>query len=355
MVGLALLVPAAATSEVTTPPVEAGGRSCTGWKSTTVPPDTIRVYRNATGRVEVVGFRRYVEVVTASEWGSHLPMAAIEAGAVAVKQWAWSRALAGQHRPSYVARGKCYDVTDTTRDQLYKPERKQPNARIKKAVARTWDISVRKGGRFFQTAYRRGNKVACGRDADNVRLYARSVIDCARRGKSRAEIQRIYYGPTLTIHSSGGVVAATQQKPAATPKPEPTPKATPKTEPKATPGSEPKTTAKPGAAPSPEPRATRNLSTTNAQPASPQPSPGRPPEPELTMHEALLPGPDGEPLAPTALVAPMPVPQIDQYAAATLSAGDDDVRDPVAVAAPLRRTTPLAAAGLAVSGDRLLF
>jgi hypothetical protein len=339
LVGLALIVPAAATSEVTTPVAEASGRSCTGWKSTTNPPKSIRVQRKATGKVEVVDFRRYVEVVTASEWGSHLPKAAIEAGAVAVKQWAWNRALAGRHRPSYVtSNGTCYDVTDTTRDQLYRPERKLPSAKIKSAVANTWDITVRKDGRFFQTGYRRGNNVACGRDADGVRLYARSVIDCARQGKSRAEIQRIYYGPTLTIHSSRGVIAASQPRPAATPKPEP--KATPKPEPKATPK------PKPQATPAPQPKSTPR----------PTPAPAPAPEPELVMHEALMPAPDGYPLVPIALVAPMPVPTIDIDNAVTLSVlTDDDRRGAVSVAAPLRRTSPLAAAAHAVNGDRLVF
>ena len=308
IVGLALILPAAATSEVTTPVAEASGRSCTGWKSTTNPPKSIRVYRNATGKVEVVNFRRYVEVVTASEWGSHLPMAAIEAGAVAVKQWAWNRALAGRHRPSYVANGQCYDVTDGTRDQLYKPERKLPNAKIKSAVANTWDITVRKGGKFFQTGYRRGSKVPCGRDADNVRLYARSVIDCARQGKSRAQIQAIYYGPTLTIHSSRGVVAASQPKPAATPKPEP--KSTPKPKAQATPKPEPKATPKPKAqaTPKPEPKATPK--------PRPQPTPTPTPDPTLVIHEALAPGPDGDPLTPDGPIAPMPVPSVDLHAMA---------------------------------------
>jgi hypothetical protein len=371
LVGLALIVPAAATSEVTTPVAEASGRSCTGWKSTTNPPKSIRVQRKATGKVEVVDFRRYVEVVTASEWGSHLPKAAIEAGAVAVKQWAWNRALAGRHRPSYVtSNGTCYDVTDTTRDQLYRPERKLPSAKIKSAVANTWDITVRKDGRFFQTGYRRGNNVACGRDADGVRLYARSVIDCARQGKSRAEIQRIYYGPTLTIHSSRGVIAASQPRPAATPKPEPKatpkpePKATPKPKPQATPKPEPKATSKPKpqATPKPEPKATpkpKPQATPAPKPKStprPTPAPAPAPEPELVMHEALMPAPDGYPLVPIALVAPMPVPTIDIDNAVTLSVlTDDDRRGAVSVAAPLRRTSPLAAAAHAVNGDRLVF
>jgi hypothetical protein len=279
LIAVALLFPAAAATGVSTESVVASDGSCTNWSSRTVPPDTIRVLRRS-GKIEQVGFRRYVEVVMASEWPNHLPRAALETAAVAVKQYGWSHALAG--RGKFTGNGRCYDVTDTTRHQLYKPETRSPGSNITRAVKSTWDISVRKGGQFFQTGYRRGDNVACGRDADGRKLFARSVIDCARKGKSRAQIQAIYYGNDLTIHSGGGVVAS---KPASQPAPKATPKPTPKPTPKATPKPTPRPTPKPTPKPTPRP--------------TPKPTPT--PTPELTTEQALEALPEG--------IVPIAIPQ----------------------------------------------
>ncbi len=103
--------------------------SCTGWQSTRIPPDTIRVFRKATGVVEVVPFPTYVATVMGKEWPGYLPIPLIEAGSVAVKQYGWYYAMEGRHRSSYVNEsGECYDVRDTTSDQLYKPEKARVRA-----------------------------------------------------------------------------------------------------------------------------------------------------------------------------------------------------------------------------------
>jgi hypothetical protein len=170
----------------------------TSWDSRRVPPKTIRVHRHGNDTVDVVRFKRYVQVVMASEWPSYLPRAAREVGATAVKQYAWYHALDGHHRPSYRTRdGVCYDVKNTTADQLYMPYKVNVDDRIRASVNATWGLSLRKGGRFFMTGYRTGSTYKCGADVDGRLVYARSVIGCARRGKSRAEIQRLYYGRRL--------------------------------------------------------------------------------------------------------------------------------------------------------------
>ena len=218
------------------PPSADASTSCTGWRSTTVPPDEIRVGRSD-GTVDTVSFRRYVGVVMAMEWPSWLPRAAREVGAVAVKQYAWYWTLAGHHRSSFVnSSGRCYDVVDSTRDQLYKPERVSVARNIWAAVDKTWLLSLRKNGRFFYTGYRYGSDVRCGADADGWRLYERSVVDCARRGRTAREIQLKYLGPGLTFYTPEGQLLA-----AATPAPEPTPRPTPRP------------TPEPTAAPTPEP------------------------------------------------------------------------------------------------------
>src|SRR5688572_10380702 len=150
---LALLFPAAAMGA---PEASAAGRSCTGWTSTVVPPTTIRVGRaGGRGRVETVSFKRYVGIVMAREWPHYLPRAAIEAGAVAVKQYAWYHAMAGNHRRSFrTAGGACFDVVDSTRDQLYEPEEVGIHPRIRQAVNATWPLSVHRNGGLFMTGYR---------------------------------------------------------------------------------------------------------------------------------------------------------------------------------------------------------
>jgi hypothetical protein len=196
LAALALLVPAAASDPS---PVRAAA-SCTGWSSTTVPPNTIRVGRS-NGTVETVAFRQYVGVVMAKEWPSWMPVAALEAGATAVKQYGWYYALTGRHRSSYVtADGKCFDVRDSTTDQLYKPEQVSVTSKIWRAVDATLGLSVRKAGKLFLTGYRAGTSGVCASDADGWRLFAKSVIACAEQGWTREQIQRAYYAPDVTFH-----------------------------------------------------------------------------------------------------------------------------------------------------------
>ena len=181
--------------------------SCTGWKSTTVPPDYIRVGRRD-GSVDVVPFRKYVGVVSAREWPYWLPVAARRVGAIAVKQYGWYFTMAGNHRSGFVnASGKCYDVTDGTRDQLYKPERTSVRRATWRAVDYTWDVSLRKNGNFFMTGYRYGSDVNCGADADGRLLYERSVADCARKGKSTYAILNKYISG-LTVLEGGATTTA---------------------------------------------------------------------------------------------------------------------------------------------------
>jgi hypothetical protein len=237
LAAVALLVPATAMSPQ---PVEAG--SCTGWTSKTIPPNSIRVLRRD-GSVEKVDFRRYVGVVMASgEWPASMPRSLLQAGAVAVKQFAWYHTLKGNHRSSYVtASGKCYDVTDTTRDQLYKPERSTVRDSQWRAIDATWGLSVRKNGRFILTQYRLGNNVGCARDADGRKIFQRSARNCAQKGWSARQILAAYYGGSSVSFAGGGGGggAATTPKPKATAKPKSTPK------PKATPTPTPETASAP--------------------------------------------------------------------------------------------------------------
>jgi hypothetical protein len=187
-------------------PVSASGCG-TNWTSRTTPPKTIRVYLTEQNRVIVKIFRSYVPMVMASgEFPSRLPKAVLEAGATAVKQYAWYYALKGHHRDGYrTDSGVCYDVRNDTSDQLFKPAA-HPTAKQRQAVADTWGLTLRKGKRFFLTGYRAGSSNRCGADRDGWRLYERSAANCAKLGWSRERIQAYYYAPRINFVWNGSRV-----------------------------------------------------------------------------------------------------------------------------------------------------
>ncbi len=199
--GLAVLLPA---QMINAPLVAARARpgACAGSaNSMTNPPDYIRVLRNHSGLVDRVPFKNYVVTVMGKEWPGYLPHAVIQAGAVAVKQFAWFHAL-GSGRMS--RKGQCFDVTDGTGDQLYKPNRARVRQDHYAAVTATWSVRLLKHGSLFMTGYRTGNKGRCGHDRTGWKLYARSAIRCAQSGKSFIDILRIYYGPVAVVNGGKG-------------------------------------------------------------------------------------------------------------------------------------------------------
>ena len=190
------------------PTVEAA-TACTNWSSTYTPPTTVRVLRTygpASGKVQVVPFRAYVENVMAWEWPETYPTQALRAGAVAVKQYAWYYARVW--RGGKVASGACYDVKDTSADQIYRPETRSAGPRQAAAVAATWNLSIRrlrngKPGRFILTGYVPGSIKACGAEKNGFRLYQKGAKACAKDGKTFEQIARVYYGSTLELTDPG--------------------------------------------------------------------------------------------------------------------------------------------------------
>jgi len=183
--------------------------SCTGWRSTYLPPPTIRVLRTrgpAVGTVQEVDFRSYVEDVLRAEWTDWYPIEAQKTGAIAVKQYAWYYTIV--YRGQTTESGECYDVRDDTIDQYYSPEDRTPSARNLRGVAATWDVTLRKrqgnGSRFFLTGYRSGSVAGCGDEADHWRLYQRGVLSCANAGLRWPSIMRTYLDPRLEIVEPGG-------------------------------------------------------------------------------------------------------------------------------------------------------
>jgi hypothetical protein len=83
----------------------AGG--CTGYFSNTVAPATVRVDNVGTGTIQTYNFQYYVENVLPDEWIASWPDEALEAGAIAVKEygWYWVNNWRGGS-----LNGTCYDI-----------------------------------------------------------------------------------------------------------------------------------------------------------------------------------------------------------------------------------------------------
>jgi predicted secreted Zn-dependent protease len=162
--------------------------------------------------VEAVDFMTYVKVVMPAEWPSTWHQEVLRAGAVAIKQYAWYYTM---HYRGGTGTGGCYDVSDTSNDQLYSPTRTQYANQIQ-AVESTWSESITKGGAFVFTGYRPGTNVACGADAHTLGgnyLMQRSALNCALDGKTGEQILEIYYGPGLTIQGLATTYATTTYAP----------------------------------------------------------------------------------------------------------------------------------------------
>jgi hypothetical protein len=177
--------------------------ACTGWTSSLRPPTSIRVLRTATQRTVTVPFRTYVERVMAAEWGPTHPPAALRIGAIAAKQYAWFFTMFW--RGGRDAHGRCYDVVDTARDQVYDPSRRVA-ASHRAAVAGTWHVTLRRRDRLFMTGYRPGTG-SCLANIDGWRLFQRDASDCVRRhGDTAEQLARRFFGPVSWVAPGAGDV-----------------------------------------------------------------------------------------------------------------------------------------------------
>jgi hypothetical protein len=210
-----IVTPDAAVLARTAPEAVKAGttdQQCTGWRSTLTPPPSIRVLRTAgpaavVGMAQEVPFREYVGTVIRAEWPSSYPIETLKAGAVAVKQYGWYYTIV--FRGGKDAQGNCYDVVDTTADQLYRPEELTPRLSHRTAIHATWNLSLRKfrqrsgASRMMLTGYRAGEDVACGANADRWHMFQRSMRRCGLDGLTMEQMLRIYLAPNLEIVDPG--------------------------------------------------------------------------------------------------------------------------------------------------------
>jgi len=195
------------------------------WNNRKVPPPSIRV--GITGRhddvsatrvkhIKTVPFKRYVKTVMRTEFPGWIARkrkggaAYITAGAVAAKQYAWYWTT---QKPRYRVNGKCFDVYDNVRDQVYDPGKQQSaaaEARTYTAVESTWTRIIRRkkaggGSEFVLPFYLHdGSKAAgaCGGTPPGYkrgyRMFRSNALTCAKQGKGANAILVRSYTPRAT-------------------------------------------------------------------------------------------------------------------------------------------------------------
>ena len=181
------------------------------WTSRVLPPPSIRVgitgrHNDVTAtrvkRIKTVPFKRYVKTVMRVEFPGWIARkrtggaAYIAAGAVAAKQYAWYWTT---RKPRYRANGRCFDVYDNVRDQVYKTGKKQSaaaEARTNRAVESTWKRIIRRrkagGGSEFVLPFYLHDKsraagACCGTPPGykrGYRMFRSNALTCAKQGKS---------------------------------------------------------------------------------------------------------------------------------------------------------------------------
>lgn len=163
---------------------------CGGRYSDSVQPTTIRVYRVALRRVEVVPFKDYVKNVLPNEWIPSWRPASLQAGAMAVKEfgWYWTN-----HSGNRRFNGQCFDVSDNTSSQVYQPGSALANTSA--AVEATWDTRMTRSGKIVEAHYcsRAG---ACGAWTTGDWLSQYGSQSQAAAGSSYAAILASSYAGT---------------------------------------------------------------------------------------------------------------------------------------------------------------
>ena len=154
-----------------------------------------------------VPFETYVQMLLPNEWISSWDPAALEAGAMAVKTYAWYW-VNNWRGGSYD--GTCFNVADSTDYQRYIPG--QSASSTNDAIAGTWNDVMTQGGSIFEASFQAtltGNtSEACGAGLSSYpdTLSQWGSQNCAVHGDSWQTILSTYYpGVAITGQSSSPV------------------------------------------------------------------------------------------------------------------------------------------------------
>ncbi|MFE7100642.1 SpoIID/LytB domain-containing protein, partial [Streptomyces erythrochromogenes] len=208
------------TPRVAQAPAAATG-NCGGYSSDSTPPSTIRVLRYAQHTsvgapvpgteigVVNVPFQEYVKDVLPSEWVTSWQTASLQAGAMAVKTYAWYW-VNNWRGGSYG--GTCYNVDDSINYQRYIPG--SSTSVTNAAVQSTWNSVMTRNGSVFQASYQAtltGNtSEACGTGLSRYpnTLSQWGSQNCALSGHSWQSILGAYYPGMSVAGSVAGAVTS---------------------------------------------------------------------------------------------------------------------------------------------------
>jgi hypothetical protein len=161
------------------------------------PPETIRLAITGSSkcvipspgeyRVVEIPFADYLRGVLPNEWIASWPDASLDAGAVAVKQYAWYTAFVGR---KWSSQGYDFDLLDSTCDQHYVAGDFDP--RTDAALQRTWNITLTRDSALFPTYYRAYDE-QCVRSGSADCMGQWGTEELARAGMNGVQILGHYY------------------------------------------------------------------------------------------------------------------------------------------------------------------
>jgi uncharacterized protein YneR len=186
------------------------GHNSSGWTSQTETPPTIRVYMTGTGDIVTYNFQFYEQHVLPNEWGTGAPYAALQAGAEAVRDYAWYFVLNGSKGTAANVNPCSFDVDDSTAYQDFVPSG-PTSTNTNNAVTSTATTVFSHGGTITETSYCSNFLTGCGADtpadacgqlATGSRMSQIGSDSCANKGDSWEQILSIYYYPGYTLTAS---------------------------------------------------------------------------------------------------------------------------------------------------------
>jgi Carboxypeptidase regulatory-like domain/Stage II sporulation protein len=184
------------------------GHNSSGWTSQEETPPSIRVYMTGSGDIADYDFTFYEEHVLPNEWGSGAPYAALQAGAEAVRDYAWYFVLNGSKGTAANVDPCSFDVDDSTAYQYFNPSL-PTYSNTNNAVTSTATTVFSHGGTITETSYCSNFGTGCGADTppDTCGEYANGTSmsqigsdSCADDGDTWQQILSTYYYPGYTLH-----------------------------------------------------------------------------------------------------------------------------------------------------------